>query len=122
MAPVESGHVHALFNLHSAETSEELEKVVEQMAPELSAFSNDLLLNHDLFSRVQKVWEDRAKEQLGPQELRLLEKTYRSFRRNGALLTDEEKEKLRSIDEQLSIESIQFGQVVMGTPMTSFST
>ena len=102
-----------LFNLHSAETSEELEKVVEQMAPELSAFSNDLLLNHELFSRVQKVWEDRTKEQLGPQELRLLEKTYRSFRRNGALLTDEEKEKLRSIDEQLSIESIQFGQVVL---------
>ena len=43
-----------LFNLHSAETSDELEKVVEQIAPELSSFSNDLLLNHELFSRVQK--------------------------------------------------------------------
>ena len=102
-----------LFNLHSAETSDELEHAVEHIAPKLSAFSNDLMLDHRLFERIDQLWQKRSKLSLEADEFRLLEKTHRSFKRNGALLSEEQKEKIRLIDQQLSIESIQFGQVVL---------
>ena len=102
-----------LFNLHSAETSEELEKVTEAVSPMLSSFANDILLDEDLFHRVAAVWNAKEEGTLDQQALRLLEKTYKAFQRNGASLPIEKKAALRKIDEELSIASIQFGQIVL---------
>ena len=100
-----------LFNLHSAETSEELEKVVEQM------HRNCLLLQRPPAepgcSAEYKNLGRSCKRTARTSGASAAEKDLSLLSRNGALLTDEEKEKLRSIDEHLSIESIQFGQVVL---------
>lgn len=101
------------FNLNSAETNEELQAIAQTVAPKLSAFGNDISLNPDLFSRVKKVYETTDKDQLTTEQKTLLDKTYKGFVRNGALLNDEQKEELRAIDAKLSVLSLQFNEHVL---------
>ncbi|MFC4871647.1 M3 family metallopeptidase [Negadavirga shengliensis] len=97
-------------NLNSAHTNDELQAIAKEMAPELSQHNDNINLNAGLFERIRTVWENREKEQLNPEQLKLLEKKYRAFIRNGANLSDEDKEKLREINSRLSVLSLQFGQ------------
>ncbi len=101
-----------LFNLNSAETSEELQAVAQQAAPLLSAFENDIRLNATLFEKIKTVYES-DKKGLSNEQLRLLEEQYKSFVRNGALLSKSKKETLREIDQKLAQLSLQFGEHVM---------
>lgn len=101
------------FNLNSAETNEELQKIAQVVAPKLSAFGNDISLNPELFARVKAVFETVDQNKLTTEQQTLLAKTYKSFVRNGALLNEEDKTKLREIDAQLSIISLQFNENVL---------
>src|SRR5690554_769889 len=101
------------FNLHSAETNDEIQQIAQRVAPKLSAFNNDIILNEKLFKRVQSVYEQRNELDLSPEQYTSLEKTYRNFVRNGALLQENDKEKLREIDAELSIKSLQFAENVL---------
>lgn len=101
------------FNLNSAVTSEELQKIAQIVAPKLSAFGNDISLNPELFARVKHVFETTNFESLTTEQKTLLEKTYKGFVRNGALLNDEQKNKLREIDAQLSLLSLKFNENVL---------
>lgn len=101
------------FNLNSAETNEELQKIAQIVAPKLSAFGNDISLNPDLFKRVKQVFDTVDKSTLTTEQLTLLEKTYKGFVRNGALLNDDQKTELREIDAQLSVLSLQFNENVL---------
>lgn len=101
------------FNLHSAETNDEIQQIAQRVAPKLSAFNNDIILNEKLFKRVQSVYEQRNELDLSPEQYTLLEKTYRNFVRNGALLQENDKEKLREIDAELSIKNLQFAENVL---------
>lgn len=101
------------FNLNSAETNDELQKIAQDIAPKLSELSNDISMNDVLFQRVQKVYDQRASLQLSTEETTLLETTYKSFVRNGALLSEENKNKLRAIDSELAVLSLQFGENVL---------
>jgi len=102
-----------LFNLNSAETSAELQQITQEAAPLLTQFQNDIRLNETLFERIKTVYETANREVLTPEENTLLEKEYKGFVRNGALLTAEEKENLRKIDTSLAQLSLQFGQNVL---------
>ncbi|ADB37903.1 M3 family metallopeptidase [Spirosoma linguale] len=102
-----------LFNLNSAETSPELQKIVKEASPLLSEYGNDITLNAKLFARIKTVYEQRAKLKLDPESAMLLEKTYKRFSRNGANLDDKGKERLRVIDKELSQLSLQFGENVL---------
>ena len=101
------------FNLNSAETNEELQKIAQIVAPKLSAFSNDISLNPELFKRVKQVFDTVDKSTLTTEQITLLEKTYKGFVRNGALLNDDQKAQLREIDAQLSVLSLQFNENVL---------
>ncbi|WCM43253.1 M3 family metallopeptidase [Flavobacterium sp. CBA20B-1] len=101
------------FNLNSAETNEELQKIAQIIAPNLSAFSNDISLNPELFKRVKQVFDTVDKSTLTTEQITLLEKTYKGFVRNGALLNEEQKAVLREIDAQLSVLSLQFNENVL---------
>ena len=100
-------------NLNSANTSDELQGIARDMAPELSKHSDNINLNEQLFERVKAVWDNKDNLDLSPEQHKLLEKRYKSFVRNGANLNEKDKEKLREINSKLSVLSLQFGQNVL---------
>lgn len=101
------------FNLNSAETNEELQKIAQEVSPLLSDFKNDLLLNEVLFKRVKEVFDKKDSLTLTEEQQTLLEKQYKGFARNGANLSDKKKEKLRKIDTELSKLQLTFGENVL---------
>jgi peptidyl-dipeptidase Dcp len=101
------------FNLNSAETNDELQKIAQEVSPLLSEFSNDIRLNADLFAKVKAVYEQKDQLNLNPEQTTLLDKKYKSFSRNGANLSEEKKLQLREIDKELSKLSLQFGENVL---------
>ncbi|MDX9705349.1 MAG: M3 family metallopeptidase [Weeksellaceae bacterium] len=101
------------FNLLHAETNEILQETAQIISPKLSEFSNDIRLNPNLFQRIKSVYEKREKLNLNSEQLRLLDKNYRNFSRNGANLPDDKKEKLREIDKKLSKLKLDFGDNVL---------
>lgn len=101
------------FNLNSAETNADIQKIAQEVSPLLSEFSNDIMLNEDLFQKVKQVYNEKENFELNGEQQELLRKTYKSFTRNGANLSDENKLKLREIDKKLSSLSLQFGENVL---------
>jgi len=101
------------FNLNSAETNDEIQKIAQEVSPLLSEFGNDVRLNQDLFERIKVVYNQKDSLNLTDEQAYLLEKKYKGFSRNGANLNEEDKNKLREIDKQLSMLSLQFGQNVL---------
>lgn len=101
------------FNLNSAETSDEMQKIAQEVSPLLSEFGNDVRLNAVLFAKVKAVYEQKASLNLNPEQTTILDKKYKSFSRNGANLSDDKKTILREIDKELSKLSLQFGENVL---------
>lgn len=101
------------FNLHSAETNDELQQIAQEVSPLLSEFGNDIRLNADLFKRVKAVYEQKDSLNLTPEQTTLLDKQYKGFSRNGANLPDDKKNQLREIDKELSKLSLEFGENVL---------
>src|SRR5690606_7029868 len=91
---------NTIFNLHSAETNHALDKLAQAVAPILSEHANDITLNPSLFERIKAVYEQKDKLSLNTEQQTLLQKSYRAFVRNGALLDEEKKEILRQIDAE----------------------
>jgi len=101
------------FNLNSAETNDEIQKIAQEVSPWLSEFRNDITLNQALFQRVKTVFENRNHLTCSPEQKTLLEKQYKGFARNGANLNDIDKAALRKIDTSLSKLSLKFGENVL---------
>jgi peptidyl-dipeptidase Dcp len=101
------------FNLNSAETSDEMQKIAQEISPLLSEFGNDVRLNEALFAKVKAVYDQKESLNLSTEQKTLLDKKYKSFSRNGANLSEDKKSKLREIDLQLSKLSLQFGENVL---------
>lgn len=105
------GQVRAAFStLNSSDTNEELQALAREITPELTRHRNEIQLNPVLFERISRLYEKRDELQLNPQQKRTLEKYYDDFVRNGAALSDEDKETLKDINTQLSDLSLQFAQ------------
>ncbi|TGX83027.1 M3 family peptidase [Palleniella muris] len=104
------------FNLMSAETSDEIDALAEKMQPILTKHSNDVSLNKQLFERIKRVHDRYACENndglrpLSAEERMLLDKSYDGFVRSGALLNEEEKDKLRALSEEASMLALKFSQ------------
>ena len=101
------------FNLNSAETNDEIQKIAQEVSPLLSEFSNDITLNEGLFKRVKRVYEQKESLFLTAEQTTLLEKRYKSFSRNGANLSGEKKKRLREIDASLAKLKLKFGENVL---------
>ena len=96
------------FNLLSAETNDEMDALAQKISPILTEHANNILLNKKLFERVKAVHE--CHRPLTQEEQTLLDKEYDGFIRNGAALPEEDKEKLRGINKELSRLTLQFSQ------------
>lgn len=101
------------FNLNSAETNDDIQKIAQEISPLLSEFKNDIILNERLFNKVKHIYNNRKKLNLNTEQQTLLEKKYKAFSRNGANLSEEKKQELRNIDKELSSLSLQFGENVL---------
>ena len=102
-----------LFNLNSSETNDEIQKICRDVSPYLTKYSNDIILDLALFERVKYVFDHKVTLGLNQEQTTLLEKSYKGFVRNGALLNDKEKEQLRLIDEEKSKISLEFSEHVL---------
>ena len=96
------------FNLLSAETNDEMDALAQKMSPILTQHANDMRLNEQLFERVKYVHRHHRK--LTPEEKRLLDDCYEGFVRSGALLSKEDKDRLRQLTEEASLLGLQFSQ------------
>ncbi len=101
------------FNLNSAETNDEIQKIAQEVSPLLTEFSAKISQNLPLFERIKKIFDEAEKYDLNEEQQMLLKETYKGFVRSGALLNDAEKEKFKNISIELSKKSLQFGQNVL---------
>ncbi len=95
-------------SMSSANTSEELQRIAQEIAPVQAAHYDEILFNAKLFARIKAVYDGRDKLSLSQEQKRLLEKMYRQFVRNGATLSDADKAKLGEINKELSVLGLQF--------------
>lgn len=100
-------------NLEVAHASEAHQALSKEIYPLYTAFSSDISLDTELFAKVKTIYDQRESLNLNGEQKRLLEKTYLSFTRNGALLNQADKETLRQIDQELSILGPQFSENVL---------
>lgn len=98
------------FNVKEAHTNPEMDKIAETIAPKLSQHTDAIYLNEKLFERVSKVYNGRDQLDLTPEQQRLLSETYKTFVRGGANLSQEKKEELKKINEQLALLELKFSQ------------
>ena len=101
---------HIFSNLNEADTDEQMQQIALEVSPLLTGFSNDVNLDTRLFERVKAVYDRRGELDLDGEQARLLENTYKRFARNGAALSDADKEKYRAISTELSELKLRFGQ------------
>ena len=108
------------FNLNSAETNDEIQKIAQEVSPILTEFSSKISQNEKLFQRIKKVFDEKENLNLNEEQKTLLNETYKGFVRNGALLNEENKKKLEKIDIDLSVKSLNFGQNVLAATNAYF--
>lgn len=96
------------YNLLEADASDELQEIAEKVSPMSTEYSMYVSLNEGLFKRIKAVYEQREGLKLAPDQRKLLEDTYKSFERNGANLSPEDKKTYSEISEKLSLLTLQF--------------
>ena len=102
------------FVLNNCVTSPEMQQIALNITPKLTELSNDISLNPALFERIKVVYDQRKKLKLDQEDMTLLEDTYKSFARSGALLEGKDKELYREYSSELSQLTLQFGQNALG--------
>jgi peptidyl-dipeptidase Dcp len=102
-----------LFNLNSAETNDEIQKITQEISPKLSAFSSEVKQNPDLFKKVKKVYEERSNLNLSTEQLKLLKDSYLDFVRRGVELEGSKKDRFREISIELSKLSLKYSENVL---------
>jgi len=99
---------NVFYNLTSANTSDELQSIAREVAPLLSKHNDDIRLNEALFARVKDVYVKKDELDLSTEQEKLLDKTYKQFTRGGANLKGDDRERMREINKELSVLSLQF--------------
>ncbi len=108
------------FNINSAETNDEIQKIAQEVSPLLTEFSSKISQNEKLFERIKSVYDQKETLSLNEEQQMLLNETYKGFVRSGALLNEEDKKKLEKINMDLSIKSLQFGQNALASTNAYF--
>ncbi len=101
------------FGLMSAHTNDEMQKIAQQVTPKLSKHRDDILLNQDLFRRVKAVYQKKDQMDLNAEQQTLLRELYLDFVRGGADLDEKSKQRLREINEQLSLLNLKFRENIL---------
>ena len=108
------------YNLNEAETNKQLQSLARQLSPVMSKHGDDIALNEKLFARIKAVYDKRKVMSLDDQQLRVVEKYFRDFERQGANLSPENKDRLRKLNEELSMLSLTFGENLLAETNENF--
>ena len=101
------------YNLMEADTDDEMQQIAEEVSPMMTEYSMYVSLNEGLFKKVKAVYEQRESLGLEKDQMKLLEDTYKSFARNGANLSPEDKETYSKYAEELSLLTLQYSKNVL---------
>ena len=104
---------HVFFNVNTSDTSPELQQIETEYSPRLAAHEDRILLDSELFSRVDSLWSRRGELGLDEQDQRLLERYHTEFVRGGAALEAEGKARLEQINTELAELSAKYNQQVL---------
>jgi len=107
-------------NLNSANTNDQMQALAREITPMLSAHRDNIMLNMNLFKRVKAVYERRNSLNLNSDQMRVVEKIYKDFERNGANLPEDKQAELRKLNEQLSMLSLKFGENTLAETNKNF--
>jgi Zn-dependent oligopeptidase len=99
------------YAIYGAHATDDIQKISEEVSQKLTKYGNDITLDSGVFARVKACYE--AKQDLTNEQKQVLDSYYKDFTRNGALLNDEDKNKLREISEKLSGLSLKFSKNVL---------
>jgi peptidyl-dipeptidase Dcp len=108
------------FNMTEANTSDQIQHIAEKVSPMLSKHNDDISMNAKLFARIKSVYDKRKVSGLDAQQIRVVEKYYRDFERQGANLAKEQQDQLRKINEELSALSLKFGNNLLAETNKNF--
>ena len=101
------------FSMSSAHTNTEIRRLEKELAPELASHEDSIFLNHELFLRIEQLYQARNHLELDEESKRLLEQTYRDFQRAGAALNIEQQERLKELNEELAGLETLFSQNIL---------
>lgn len=101
---------NVFYNLSSANTNDSIQAISKEIAPLLSAHRDNISLNEKLFDRVKSLFDKKDELGLNTEQMMMLEKSYKKFVRGGANLKDEQKDKFRKINSELSVLTVEFGE------------
>ena len=101
------------FNVLEADGNDEMNEIAEKVSPMISELNDGIILNDKLFQRVKAVYDQRDQLGLNAEQMRLVTETYKSFADNGANLPDDKKERLKEINQELGLLSLQFSNNVV---------
>lgn len=104
---------YVFYSMSWANTNDSLESIRTEIAPQLSAHNDEILLNEKLFNRVENIFKNKENLTLDSESLRLLEETYKSFIRSGAQLSVDDKEILKQINESIAQNTTTLTQNVL---------
>ncbi|MGE0078913.1 MAG: M3 family metallopeptidase [Bacteroidales bacterium] len=102
--------VIVMENIKEANRTDSLQEVIKKVSPILSKHRDDISMNAKLFERVKAVYDKMGEANYTPEQKRLIEKIYKGFVRGGANLNAEDQEKLRKVNQELSLLALQFGE------------
>ena len=101
------------FSMSSAHTNTEIRRLEKELAPELASHEDSIFLNHELFLRIEQLYQARNHLGLDRESKRLLEQTYRDFQRAGAALNIVQQERLKELNEELAGLETLFSQNIL---------
>ncbi|MCF0198204.1 MAG: M3 family metallopeptidase [Bacteroidaceae bacterium] len=102
-----------LFGLNSSDKTEQLQAISEEALPAITAHSDEVGMNAELFARIKQVYDRREELNLDTAQLRLLDKTYRGFVRSGALLSPADQDTLKAINTELTKTCLRFSNTLL---------
>ena len=105
--------VPVFFNILKTNSSEEMQKIAEEVMPKLTAHEDNINLNKKLFERIKTVYENRDNENLEPEQMRLLTEMHKNFVRGGANLSEDKQERFRKVNEELAVSTLKFDNNVL---------
>ncbi|HQH19742.1 MAG TPA: M3 family metallopeptidase [Bacteroidales bacterium] len=101
---------NVFFNLLSALTNDRMQDIAMEISPKLSEHRDAIMMNEKLFARIKAIYDKRNESKLDSQQIRVVEKYYKDFVRNGANLSKDKQDSLKSVNSKLSKLELQFGQ------------